>query len=216
MLNPFSSRQRPRPWLAVILVLTTAAPLFATRIRPLNLEEMTERADRIFLGRCVSIQVARDPATGSRVTFADFRVERAAKGDLHGIVRIKLLGEQDQSLPHGRGVPGLPRFAAGEEVVLFLYGDSRRGFTSPVGFGQGKFTVFQDKQGRSQAVNAFRNENLFLDLSEGVRRRLNLDPHAERGGGAIPPDRILDMVETLRNRPAGPPGGGPRGPGGKP
>ena len=38
-------------------------------------------------------------------------------------------------------VAGLPTYHVGEEVVLFLRNDSRRGFTSPVGFSQGTYRV---------------------------------------------------------------------------
>jgi hypothetical protein len=38
-------------------------------------------------------------------------------------------------------LPGLPRPRAGEEVVLFLHRPSGRGFTSPVGLGQGFYRV---------------------------------------------------------------------------
>jgi hypothetical protein len=46
-------------------------------------------------------------------------------------------------------------FAKGERAVLFLYGENARGLTSPVGLGQGRFTVFEDKQGRKLAMNGF-------------------------------------------------------------
>jgi len=38
-------------------------------------------------------------------------------------------------------VPGLPRYAVGDEIVVFLRGESRRGFTSPVGLAQGVYRV---------------------------------------------------------------------------
>jgi hypothetical protein len=37
--------------------------------------------------------------------------------------------------------PGLPRWAVGDQLVLFLHPESRRGFTSPVGLGQGAYRV---------------------------------------------------------------------------
>src|SRR5215468_1452385 len=44
----------------------------AARTRPVNLEEMTQRADRIFSGRCVNIHVARDHDLDQVVTYVTF------------------------------------------------------------------------------------------------------------------------------------------------
>jgi len=38
-------------------------------------------------------------------------------------------------------VPGIPQYSLGEEVVIFLRGESSRGFTSPVGLSQGVYRV---------------------------------------------------------------------------
>jgi hypothetical protein len=43
----------------------------------------------------------------------------------------------------------LPRYSIGEELVLFLRNESRRGFTSPVGLGQGAYHVTRH-QGSAQ------------------------------------------------------------------
>jgi hypothetical protein len=38
-------------------------------------------------------------------------------------------------------IPGMPRIGAGEEVLLFLTGESRNGMRMPVGLAQGKFSL---------------------------------------------------------------------------
>ncbi len=168
----------------------------ASRVRPINLEEMAQRADRIFLGRCVGVRAEHDPDLGQMVTYTTFVTHRAVKGSAHGMVTIKLLGDQVEDGSPGGGVEGVPRFREGEEVVLFLYGDSRNGLTSPVGLGQGNFVVFEDKQGKRQALNASGNETLFRNLSPGARRKLgDLSTRPARGG--IPPEELLDMVLQL-------------------
>jgi len=40
-------------------------------------------------------------------------------------------------------VAGVPTFTVGEEYVVFLAGVSSAGFSSPIGLGQGRFTVQQ-------------------------------------------------------------------------
>ncbi len=168
----------------------------ASRVRPINLEEMVQRADRIFLGRCVGVRAELDLDLGQMVTYTTFVTHRAVKGSAHGKVTIKLLGNQIEDGGPGRGIEGVPRFREGEEVVLFLYGDSGRGLTSPVGLGQGKFVVFEDKQGRRLALNATGNETLLRNVSPGARKKLgDLSTRPARGG--IPPDDLLDMVLKL-------------------
>ncbi|MFQ5843850.1 MAG: hypothetical protein ACE5JG_02565 [Planctomycetota bacterium] len=186
----------------VMLALALASglastPARASRIRPLNLEQMTRRADRIFSGRCVGVQVERDAVLGRDVTLVTFAVRRRVKGDLGGLVRIKLLGVQVMGRDAPGGVAGLPRFSRGEEVVVFLYGDSRRGLTSPVGFGQGKFVLLEDKQGRRLAVNSSGNRHLLAGLSPEAERALGERAAMWRGRGAIPAGVLLDMAESL-------------------
>ena len=178
--------------LFTLLLLAVAAigHLNASQIRSLNLAEMTERAERIFSGRCVDVRVELDPELGVNVTHVTFAPERGAKGDVRGSVTIKMLGDPDS-------VAGLPVFHEGEEVVLFLYGESAHGLTSPVGFGQGKFVVQRDKQGQRLAVNAFANENLFRGLSTEARQRVGTAAERWHGRGAMPVDELLDAVSTL-------------------
>ena len=192
-----------RRWIrsAVLLVIFLTIPLaaLASQVRPLNLEQMTQRADRIFHGRCVNLRTVRDPDLGQWVTYVTFAPQRGAKGGVRGGVTIKLLGDQEMGARLERAVEGLPRFRRGEEVVLFLYGDSHSGLTSPVGFGQGKFTVFQDKQGQPLAINGFSNENLFRGLSREAERKLQGKAEKWRGRKGVPPDALLDMVDALQN-----------------
>ena len=199
----FSPSYRFARFLAIScpLIVLLALPLTtqAARTRPVNLEVMTQRADRIFSGRCVRVQVARDPDLGQVVTYVTFVPHRVEKGDIRGSLTIKLLGDQDEESPRGTVTDGLPTFRKGEEVVLFLYGESRHGLTSPVGFGQGKFALITDKRGRSLVFNQFANENLFRDLSPGALRRLGHRAPVDQKPAEVSPDELLDLVHVLRN-----------------
>jgi hypothetical protein len=151
---------------------------------------MTGRAERIFAGRCVDAQVTRDASLGFDVTTLTFEVTRAVKGGQGDRVTVKVLGR-------GAGIVGMPRFRPGEEVVLFLYGESALGLSSPVGLGQGKFSVFEDKLGRRRAVNSHGNKTLFRELSPRARGRLGPAASRWKGRQSIPPDELLDLVESL-------------------
>jgi len=175
-------------------------PVEATRVRPINLEEMTQRADRIFSGRCVDVRVIEDPEVGSRVTEATFEVDQAVKGALGDTVTIKLHGGPATTGGSGSDVVGQPRFEPGEEVILFLYGESELGLSAPVGLGQGKFTVFVDKHGRKLALNEFGNKTLFHKLSDNARNRLmrtGLESNVE-DSESISPQDLLRFVESLQ------------------
>jgi hypothetical protein len=191
-----------RAWSLALLAcaLLSFSPAHASRVRPVNLEEMAQRADRIFMGRCVGVRTAVDRDLGQVVTYATFMTGRTVKGRAHGAVIIKLLGDQIDDGGPVRGVDGVPRFHEGEEVVLFLYGDSRRGLTSPVGLGQGKFVVFNDKKGKRQALNALGNETLLRGLSPGALEKLG-DLATRPAHGGVDPDALLDMVQRIVEKP---------------
>lgn len=174
-------------FLFVVLLVAGLGRVGASQVRPINLEEMSRSAERIFSGRCTAIETTLDPDLGLDVTVATFEVERTARGAHTRTLTIRFLGGE---------VPGLPRFREGEEVVLFLYGESSRGLTSPVGFGQGKFTVHRDKTGRPFVANEIGNRNLFHGLTDRANRRIARweRPRASR---LISPQDLLDMVSAI-------------------
>jgi hypothetical protein len=190
MHAPRPGHRGARRFLVFLLAVFVLAPsaLWATRVRPVNLEELTAHAAVIFSGRCVEIEhVVSDGYRGVQVTF---EVDRAVKGARGDRLTIRLPGE---------GLVGLPRFEPGEQVVLFLYGESASGWSSPVGLGQGKFTVFEDKLGQRRALNALGNAPLFDHLSARARQRLEAAGQATGEGAekGIPQGRLLDLVESL-------------------
>jgi len=178
---------------AILLLLLCGLPFStaeASKVRPINLEEMTERAGRVCPGRVTHIAFVDDAEIGRRLLVATFDVRRGVKGTAASSVTIRMLADDDRTL-------GLPRFAVGEQVVLFLYEESVLGLTSPVGLGQGKFTVVKDKKGRSLAVNEFGNANLAHDLSVKASERLGDSLSLLKSGGGLTPTRLLDLTERL-------------------
>ena len=169
----------------------------------MTLEEMTERAGRIFSGHCTGVRVVEQPGRRMPVTEVTFQVDRTLKGRPGGTLTIRQPGGPSAAGERSVGILGLPRFQPGEEVILFLYGESASGLTSPVGLGQGKFTVHTDKEGRRWAVNEYGNRNLFRETSEETGERRG--PATKRAPGGIPADALLESVRTLlRAEPGGP------------
>lgn len=166
---------RNRVLVAVYAALLALTGLEASQVRSLDLGQMTQRATRIFAGTCIRSEVAFDPTAGTEVTVATFHVDRAVKGVTGRTLTVRM-----------SRLSGEAGFQAGEEVVLFLYGESTLGLSAPVGLGQGRFEIVTDKQGRKQAFNAFGNEN----LTHGARRK---GAQAELAD----PDALLDRVEQM-------------------
>jgi hypothetical protein len=114
-----------------------------TMLRSLSLAEVTAEATRIVHAYVVDVRSGRDES-GAPATWVTLEVARAVKGSAGPSLTFKQFGAD--RLPDGAlgVVAGVPRYRAGEEIVLFLRGDSARGFTSPVGLGQGVYRVSAD------------------------------------------------------------------------
>lgn len=192
---PPRSRCAPLLWSAVLVAcFVTAVP--ASRVRPMNLEELTARAERIFQGRCTAVEPVIDNGPGPERIRVTFQVERAVKGSPPAELTVRVLADPT-GMAGEPGAGGTSRFRPGERVILFLYGESESGLTGPVGLGQGKFTILEDKQGRQISVNGFDNEILFRGLSREASTRLGGGPGEWRDRKGIPPDALLRMVEDL-------------------
>ena len=188
---------QPRALLPIFALLVGfTGQLRATQVRPLNLEQMTERAATIFTGVCTEVRVERDPNVGW-VSVASFEVERTVKGRVARTATVRLLGGQPDLEPRSTSIAGMPGFHRGDEVVLFLYGTSALGLTSPVGLGQGRFTVVRDKAGKKLAINAFGNDRLLDGLAPAKRERLGADAAPSPGAKGIEVDALLEVTTGL-------------------
>jgi hypothetical protein len=143
--NPGRVARRRRAALAVVtliaVVVAATTSAYATTVERLPLERVTETAARIVHATVVDSHSGRDES-GLPATWITLNVARTLKGPQADQLTIKQYGVA-KPLPDGTitRVAGLPRYNVGDEVVLFLYPESRRGFTSPVGFGQGLYRV---------------------------------------------------------------------------
>ena len=198
--SSYSRSLGSRAWVAgwvAALGLLASRPLDAGQVRPVGLEEMARRAERIFSGRCVGTRVEPDPQLGLDVTQVTFAVDRAIKGVAGRTLTVRVLGASVAPGATGREGFDALRFAPGERVVLFLYADSALGLTSPVGLGQGKFSVFKDKTGRDMAVNALGNRNLLGGRASESRARLHGALAQWDGESGLSPNTLLDGARDL-------------------
>lgn len=137
-------------------------------VQRLPLDRVAAEAESIVHARVVDVQPGRDESN-LPATWITLDVTRALKGGRVSRVTIKQFGV---TTPLADGtlaaLAGLPRYAPGDEVVLFLRGESPRGFTSPVGLAQGVYRVAHE-HGRAQVRDDLRR-NAPQDLDEFLAR----------------------------------------------
>ena len=127
--------------LAAALALAAAVPAGATSVVLLPLARIAGAAARVVHATVGEVRAGRDDA-GLPATWITLDVARTLKGGAERRIVFKQYGVAEP-LPDGTvaRVPGLPRYAVGDEIVVFLRGESRCGFTSPVGLAQGVYRV---------------------------------------------------------------------------
>ena len=127
--------------LALAVGLAAPAAHATMMVKPMTLDEVTAESKHVVHGVVTSVVSERDEH-GLPATWTTFAVAETLKGAAAHTLTIKQYGVA-RPLADGTltRLSGMPRYEVGEEVVLFLRGASRRGFTSPVGLGQGTYRV---------------------------------------------------------------------------
>jgi len=192
-------RRAPRKWSArfSLLLLGTvgclmmpASQVGAMTVRALSLEELSRRADRIFVGTCVEVRQARSES-GQPITEITFRIVEPIKGVSGDRIMIRQLG--------GQLIPG---YSVGQEVLLFLHPESPAGLTSPVGLGQGIFTILRQGPRREKAVaigDGVRAGRRALRRTQIASGKSTSDESAITSGDTQPDDgRAVELAPLIR------------------
>lgn len=151
----------------------------AAGVLSLNLDKIVAGAAIAFQGRCTANRVELDTQTGFVVTYTSFEVSDVLKGIVSATHTIKQIGGRADG-KHFR-VDGVPRFAVGQDYVVFLYGVSSAGFSSPVGLSQGQFMVRQEAGGARVSNGRDFDEMLQSTPTRGVANTLAVRPSRESG-----------------------------------
>lgn len=129
---------------ALLLLLALAAPARATVVLEVGLDELSRTSDVIFHGTVTRTDVVAVGGDATRlVTDVTFSVAQVIKGRALApdpAFTLRLVGGARGGLEVR--IPGMPRFAAGDEVVLFL--ERTDGGFAITGFSQGRFSVSRD------------------------------------------------------------------------
>lgn len=115
----------------------------ATTVIPPTFEEMTDRADLVFVGKAVASRAEWRTVGTNRVIFtlADFEAVEVLKGNAEKLVTLQFLGGTVGEVT--LEVSGVPKFNAGDRVLLFVEGNGVQ-FCPLVGVFHGKFGVRKD------------------------------------------------------------------------
>jgi hypothetical protein len=113
--------------------------LTATTFIRVSPEKLAEVSTLVVRARCVGSAV--QVRGGEIWTITSFEVRETWKGSAPAVIRTRLLGGRTAQLTSY--VSGVPRFRAGEEVVMFL-APIRGGEYSIVSWAQGTFRIHRD------------------------------------------------------------------------
>jgi hypothetical protein len=186
-------------WMVLLfLLLLTAIVARATTLVPMSFKELTRRATAIEKVRCISVQsvwsggeiwtdsrfqiLEEDKADvfgSDQFTFASAAGAKVGEGQTRGTwdgaaaraIVVRQLGGSIAGL-HSR-VEGVPEFAPGEEIYLFLWRRTGEGYRV-LGWSQGTFRITQEQRGgavrltQDSAMSAFQGETREFQ-ARGVR-----------------------------------------------
>jgi len=167
---------------------STPAAAQQVSLERLSLNEMVDRAGRIFRGTVVTAEPGVIELGGASFPTVNylFRVDHAFKGDFpnkDGVAyaEVTMLGSPKSGVRSGQytklnTIPAPTLLKVGSDHVILLTPEGDSGLSAPVGLGQGNFEIFeQDKI--EFAKNEFDNVGLFdgpvtySRLSEEISKR---------------------------------------------
>jgi hypothetical protein len=172
-------RKRVQPAvLSILISLAVSAIAAAASMRPMQIESLIEHSERVFYGRVLENRCVWDDATRTIWTQTRVEVLENAKGRTPSSIWISEPGGIIGDVGHL--FPGVPRFWANEEVVLFLR-------TSPgnrlrvTGLRQGVFVVDTDLVTHSRIVRPTHSPSeLVYESTTDSGQRLRAPASAQR------------------------------------
>ena len=188
--------------LSLLLALALSPPAHATSMKHQNLADLIGLSELIVTGTVVTVTDGFQKGVPyTEVTVSVYEAIRGALGHQYTFRQFGLLAPR--TLPDGRvyvGVTpeGLPRYAVGDDVLLFLYKKaSMTGLQTTVGLYQGAFK----KKG-----NLYENAVQNMGLMSGMAVNPTLLTPAEqkllkKQKGPVQADVLLDFVrKAVRDR----------------
>lgn len=163
-------------------LISLAAPIYATMMLQLDLQQLTTRADKIFRGTVIHIDESTVSAGGGQLPTVTYRlrVDELFKGaptqakEDAAVIEIRMVGTllppkaDENGMIHLSTFRDVPRLKMDGDYVLFTTAQSAIGLSTTVGLGQGAFSVLLSESAEAMAVNEFNNAGLGLDADGPV------------------------------------------------
>lgn len=142
-------------WLTIGAVAVAAAGVFgsagATTLAPLTFGDQVASAEMIFRGRVLAVDAEKRKRGGGEIIVSRVRFEtlETYKGEPQAKETLEFLGGRvgDEEML----IEGMPRFAVGDEVVLFV-GADRNVVCPVVGWAEGALEVVRSTSGQVEVV----------------------------------------------------------------
>lgn len=158
-------------FIALAFAALTSSPVNATSVLQMNLAQMIDRSEKVFVGTVVDISESRIAVGGGEVPAVtySFRVGDSFKGDFEVVKGVKvttvtMLGSMKHVKSGKHPIVDFPLLRRGEEYLLMVGEAGPVGLTTTVGLGQGNFSL-SGEDGDKVALNAARNVGLFTGMS---------------------------------------------------
>lgn len=183
---------------AFILMMVVGNGGWATQVLPKSADDLAHDADVVFVGTCLTRDVKAGPPVATEYTF---KIETAVKGPVQAgsTFTFRQWGALPGTvLPKGLSAPrllGLPNYEVGRKVMLFLGPVSSAGFRTPIGLGQGVFTVLQAEDGSTIIQNEMGNRFLFPTESGSGATGPKAVGAPPRPAGQL---HLNDFLQTIR------------------
>ena len=145
--------------LAAAIIQTSSAQ----RTIRMNIERIIADAAIIVHGTVAKVHYAIDPKTNLLSTFVTIDVKENLFGAEQKQITLKMLGGKTDR--RTLKLADMPQYVKGQEIVGCFFLPSTSGFTSPVGMGQGTFTVVTEPStGKRVIRSAAEQRQLFAGM----------------------------------------------------
>lgn len=187
-----------RPLLLILSLMLYSLWGWATQVLPQSADDLSQKADVIFVGTCLTRTVKEGPPVHTEYTF---KIETPVKGNVQAGAPFTvrqwggLPGSASSVKLSGPRLLGMPTYEPGQNYMLFLGPESAAGFRVPVGLGQGVFHVVKSADGSTVVQNEMGNRFLFpSEAAPVVKPGKAVQPPARAAG----PLRLNDFIQTIR------------------
>ncbi|MEM6818548.1 MAG: hypothetical protein AAF578_07125 [Pseudomonadota bacterium] len=151
-----------------------ASALQATTVAQMNLEQMVNNSDRVFVGTVLDVTESRKQIGGGELPAVTYRIKvsESFKGDFSEIkgefyTEVTTLGTLKNIAEGHHPITDFPMLQVGEEYLLMVAPVGPIGLTATMGLGQGCFTITGDESDKV-ALNGAGNVGLFAGMQVGV------------------------------------------------